>query len=102
VRTGPALDTVLSLPAGEPFDFVFIDADKPSYDAYYEEALRLLRPGGLVVIDNVLLSGRVLSPAEDDANARAIDALNRKIASDDRVDCAMIPVADGVTLAIKR
>jgi len=102
VRVGPALELLEEIPAEPTFDFAFIDADKPGYPAYYEAVLARLRPGGLVAIDNVLMSGRVLEPAPDDASATAIDALNRAIAVDDRVDVAMLGVADGLTLARKR
>ena len=105
LRIAPALDTLNGLidkgQAGH-FDFAFIDADKPNYDAYYERALTLLRPGGLVAIDNVLWSGAVADPAKDDANTNAIRALNRKIHADARVTCAMLPVGDGLTLARKQ
>jgi len=83
-------------------DFVFIDADKENYDAYYEAGLTLLRPGGLVAIDNVFWSGRVVDPDAQDADTQAIRALNDKLAEDARVDLAMLPVGDGLTLARKR
>lgn len=84
------------------FDMVFIDADKVSYDTYYERSLRLLRSGGLVMLDNVFRSGRVADPEVDDRSVRAIRRLNRKICEDDRVDVSVLPVADGLTLARKR
>ncbi|MGH2428611.1 MAG: O-methyltransferase [Candidatus Limnocylindria bacterium] len=102
LRLGRATDTLDALlEAGEAgsFDFAFIDADKPSYDAYYERCLRLVRAGGLIAIDNVLWSGRVADPAADDENLRPIRALNEKIATDDRVDALILPIADGLTLA---
>ena len=102
VRVGPALETLRALPAEPPVDLAFIDADKTGYPDYYEELVERLRPGGLLAIDNVLLGGRVLDPAPDDESARAIDALNRAIAADERVDCAMLAVADGLTLARRR
>ncbi len=105
LRIAPALDTLDGLidkGQGGRFDFAFIDADKPNYDGYYERALTLLRPGGLVAIDNVLWSGAVADPAKDDANTNAIRALNRKIHADARVTCAMLPVGDGLTLARKQ
>lgn len=101
----PALDTLDALlAAGEAgrFDFAFIDADKPNYDAYYERCLRLLRPGGVVGIDNVLWGGRVADAAVDDEDTRAIRALNAKVRGDARVDAGMLPIGDGFTLAIKR
>jgi caffeoyl-CoA O-methyltransferase len=101
VRVAPALDTLRSLPADPPVDFAFVDADKPAYADYYEELLRLMRPGALMVLDNVLLGGRVLDPG-DDESAQAMEALNRRIAADERVDCATVAVADGITIVRKR
>ena len=100
IEVGPALDTLSSL-EGE-FDFAYIDADKPGYDDYYEQCLRLLRSGGLIMLDNVLLSGRAVEPPPDDESAQAIAALNEKLATDERIDIAMLGIADGVTLALKR
>lgn len=105
VRVGPAAETLAGLKGSagsELFDFVFIDADKTSYPAYYEAALDLMRPGGLLILDNVLLDGRVLDPAESDDSAVAMARLNGELASDPRIDVAMIAVADGLTLARKR
>jgi caffeoyl-CoA O-methyltransferase len=102
LRLGPALETMRGLPAHESFDFAFIDADKEGYHAYYEECLARLRPGGLMMIDNVLMSGNVLDPGPDDASARAIAALNERVAADERVEVAMFGISDGVTLALKR
>lgn len=103
LRVGPAAETLRALPAEESFDFAFIDADKPSYPDYYEQVLARLRPGGLVMLDNVLLGGRVLDPADDDdESARTMAELNSRLASDERVDLAMVGVADGITLALKR
>ena len=85
----------------EFFDLAFIDADKPSYDAYYEGALNLLRPGGLVMIDNMLWGGDVADPANKDADTAALRALNAKIKGDARVEIAMVPIGDGLTLARK-
>jgi O-methyltransferase len=102
LRLGPAvetLDAMLSDGEAGRFDLAFIDADKPSYAAYYEAALRLVRPGGLIAIDNVLWSGRVADPSVDDAQTTAIRELNAAIAADERVDVAMVPIADGLTLA---
>ncbi len=87
--------------AAGSFDFAFIDADKSGYDAYYERCLVLLRPGGLIAIDNVLWGGSVARPSED-ADTMALQALNDKIHGDERVDIAMLPLGDGVTLARKR
>ncbi len=90
--------------AGEAgtLDLAFIDADKSGYDAYYEGALRLLRPGGLLLIDNVLWGGDVADPTKSDADTAAIRALNAKVAADSRVEHAMVPLSDGLTLARKR
>jgi caffeoyl-CoA O-methyltransferase len=100
VRVGPALDTLRALPLDEPIDFAFVDADKPGYADYYEELLARLRPGGLIMLDNVLLRGRVLDP--DDDAARAMATLNDSLAGDERVDVAVLAVSDGVTLLRKR
>ena len=102
LRLGPALDTLRAMPADEAFDFAFIDANKDDYPAYYEECLARLRPGGVVAIDNVLGAGRVLDPDPDDEMAQGIVQLNELVASDERVDMAMVPIADGLTLALKR
>jgi caffeoyl-CoA O-methyltransferase len=104
LRLGPALATLdaqIAAGAAGSFDFAFIDADKSGYDAYYERCLVLLRPGGLIAIDNVLWGGSVARPSED-ADTTALQALNRKIHGDERVDIAMLPLGDGVTLARKR
>lgn len=106
LRVGPAAATLAELERDGggvgSFDLAFIDADKVGYSDYYESCLRLLRPGGLVVVDNVLLGGRVLDPGDEDASARAIAELNEAIVVDSRVDVAMLGVADGITLARKR
>ena len=102
LRIGPALETLASLDPSEPFDFAFIDADKVSYPDYYEQSLRLLRPGGLVMVDNVFRGGEVIEPAADDDGVRAIRELNDRIATDPRVEpVAMVGIADGITLALK-
>ena len=104
LRLAPAVETLDALiAAGEAgrFDFAFIDADKKNYDAYYERALTLLRPRGLIAIDNVLWSGAVADPAANDADTAALKALNAKIAHDGRVQATLLPVGDGVTLAVK-
>ena len=105
LRLGPATDTVAALlreSGPGSFDFAFIDADKPSYDLYYEACLRLLRRGGLIAIDNVLWSGAVATARARDANTRALRALNLKIRDDARVDACLVSVGDGVMLARKR
>jgi predicted O-methyltransferase YrrM len=101
LRIGPAVESLASLDA-DAYDLAFIDADKPAYDAYYEACLRVVRPGGLILIDNVLQGGRVAEPAEDDESVRVIRALNAKIATDARVDHVLLPLADGLTLARRR
>jgi predicted O-methyltransferase YrrM len=83
------------------FDLCFIDADKSSYDAYYEGALKLLRIGGLILIDNVLWGGAVADPAEKDADTKALRALNDKVLADKRVQMVMVPIGDGLTMARK-
>ena len=97
LRIAPALETLRALPAGRDLDFAFIDADKTGYAAYFEEIVTRVRPGGLVVLDNMLRDGRVLDPQNDDD--RAIDALNDALLADDRVDVVLLPVRDGVSLA---
>ena len=84
------------------FDFVFIDADKESYEAYYEKSLTLLRSGGLVALDNALRHGKVADPADSDPGTAVIRSLNEKIRDDDRVDMSLVPIADGLMLARKR
>lgn len=105
LRLAPALKTLDSLIAmgqGGSFDFAFIDADKSNYDNYYERALVLLRPGGLIAIDNVLWSGRVIDPNTNDPDTVAIRGLNEKLRTDDRVWLSMLAVHDGLTLACKK
>jgi caffeoyl-CoA O-methyltransferase len=101
LRLGPAATTLKSLPPEPVFDFAFIDADKASYAIYYEETLRRLRPGGLIAVDNVLWSGKVVQPDAQDEDTRAIRAFNDFVASDRRVRAVMLPVADGLTLLQK-
>ena len=104
LRLGPALATLDALIEAkvEAFDFAFIDADKTNYSNYYERVLQLLRPGGLIAIDNVLGSGDVADPKKHDADTDAIRALNEKVRNDERVALALVPIGDGVTLARKR
>jgi caffeoyl-CoA O-methyltransferase len=105
LRLAPALDTLNSLIArggAGHYDFAFIDADKPRYDAYYETCLKLLRPGGLVALDNMLWSGRVADPGHHDDDTDALRALNAKIRNDARVDPALLTVGDGVLIARKK
>jgi caffeoyl-CoA O-methyltransferase len=102
LRIAPALETLRGLPAAPPFDLAFIDADKTSYWSYLEELLRLLRPGGLILVDNVLWMGNVVNPNATDPNTQAIRAFNDRVAHDPRVDCVMLPISDGLTLLRKR
>ena len=114
LRIGPALDTLdelINQGQKDTFDFSFIDADKINYDGYYEKSLKLLRPGGLIAIDNVFLFGSVVDPEllnEDlktrisDADIFAMRALNEKIKNDERIDLSMLPIADGLTLVRKK
>jgi len=105
LRLQPALDTLGELrKAGREgqFDFAFIDADKSNYPQYYEHVLALLRPGGLMVIDNTLWSGKVADPHIRDASTTTLRTLNARIKADERVDLSLLPIADGVTLVRKR
>jgi caffeoyl-CoA O-methyltransferase len=99
LRIGPAIDTLRELPAEATIDLAFIDADKPGYIGYWDELVPRVRPGGLVVADNVLWSGSVADPEASGANVEAIRAFNDHVAADDRVDVVVLPVSDGVTLA---
>ena len=104
LRLRPALETLAALlaedRAGE-FDFAFIDADKQNYGAYFDACLQLLRPGGVIAVDNVLWGGRVIDPSVDDSATVAIRQFNEKIRSDDRVAISLVPIGDGLTLARK-
>jgi O-methyltransferase len=105
VRIGDARDILAGLlvdGAADTVDLVFVDADKTGYRDYYEASLRLVRPGGLLVLDNTVLFGQVVDPAAQDADTLAIRKLNDFLHGDDRVDLAMLPMADGITLARKR
>ncbi|XP_061306998.1 catechol O-methyltransferase domain-containing protein 1 isoform X2 [Pezoporus flaviventris] len=104
LRIKPAiqtLDELLTSGEAESFDFAFIDADKESYNEYYEKCLRLIKKGGIIAIDNVLWNGKVLNPRKDDLAAQSIHHLNEKLLRDARVNISMIPMGDGVTLAFK-
>ncbi len=96
------LDRLIGEGQAGSFDFAFIDADKSNYDAYYEASLRLLRPGGLIAVDNVLWNGAVAVPSREDPDTAAIRALNEKIRDDGRVSLSLVPIGDGLTLARKR
>ncbi|MGK2948028.1 MAG: O-methyltransferase [Acidimicrobiales bacterium] len=102
LRIGPAADTLRALPDDPPIDLAFIDADKPGYRTYYDEIVARLRPGGLVLLDNVLWSGDIVTPDDADQNRTALRAVNDHVATDDRVEAVMLPIADGLTIARKR
>ena len=104
LKLAPAIETLdAQLAAGRAgqFDFAFIDADKTGYDAYFERCLQLLRPGGLIAIDNTLWGGSVARPADSEDTA-ALQALNAKLHRDERIDLSLLPIGDGLTLASKR
>ena len=105
LRIGPAIDTLKTLidkGMSNTFDFSFIDADKINYDNYYEMCLQLLRPGGLIAIDNVLWSGDVADIRINDIDTESIRSLNKKLHKDSRVDISLLPIGDGLTLALKK
>jgi predicted O-methyltransferase YrrM len=105
LRLAPALQTLDALigeGGGGSFDFAFIDADKGRYLDYYERSLILLRPGGLIAVDNTLWGGSVADPAETDADTAAIRAFNAALRDDPRIDLSLVPIGDGLTLARKR
>ena len=104
LELGPALRTLDRLIAGGSagsFDFAFIDADKPNYRNYYERCLELVRPGGLIAVDNVLWGGRVADARQKDADTKAIRAFNRRLKEDRRILLSMLPLGDGLSLALK-
>jgi predicted O-methyltransferase YrrM len=104
LRLRPAVDSLKALiAAGESdtFDFAFIDADKENYDIYYEYAVKLVRRGGLIAVDNVLWNGKVIDPTDQTPDTVAIRAINQKIHGDSRVDATLVPISDGLTLALK-
>ena len=100
LRIAPAVETLRALPGEPHLDLAFIDADKTGYASYVAEIVPQLRPGGLMVLDNMLWSGEVLDPQDDDS--RAVADLNDALLADDRLDVVMLPVRDGVSLARKR
>jgi predicted O-methyltransferase YrrM len=105
LRIAPALQTLDSLlesGQAETFDFAFVDADKANYSNYYDRALKLLRPGGLMAIDNVLWSGRVADMQSTDKIVQTMRIFNQKVAQDDRVQVSLLPLGDGITLALKK
>lgn len=105
LRLGAAvqtLDKMLAAGDRDRFDMAFIDADKANYDAYYERCLNLVRPGGLIALDNMLWGGDVADPAKADEDTTALRALNRKIRDDGRVACSLVPIGDGLMLCRRR
>jgi predicted O-methyltransferase YrrM len=105
LRLGPAgesLERLLRDGGGDAFDFAFVDADKTGYLGYYEQLLRLVRPGGLIAFDNTLWSGRVADPAADDPDTRALREINERLLGDERVSLSLIPIGDGLSLARRR
>lgn len=105
LKLGPAQESLQQLiddGQSGTFDFAFIDADKANYDHYYEQAMQLVRAGGVIAIDNVLWSGKVADPDENDESTRAIRQLNTKVWKDERVNISMLAIGDGLTLARKR
>ncbi len=102
LKVAPAVQTLRALPLEPLFDLAFIDADKPSYPVYFEEILPRLRPNGVVLVDNVLWMGAVADPGVQDPNTTAIRRFNGLVKDDPRVECVMLPVADGLTLLRKK
>jgi predicted O-methyltransferase YrrM len=102
LRLAPAAETLAALPEEATVDLAFVDADKESYPTYYEELVRRLRPGGVLVLDNVLLGGRVFDDAEQGERVTAMRAVNDRAVADDRVDAVMLPLRDGVTVVRRR
>lgn len=105
LQIGPAtetLDRLLGEGQDDSFDFFFIDADKENYDGYYERGLRLVRPGGVIAVDNTLWSGKVADPAVQDDSTVALRALNDKLHRDERITLSLLPIGDGLTLARRR
>ncbi len=102
LRIAPAIDTLRALPPAADIDLVFIDADKPSYAAYWDELVPRVRPGGLLLADNVLWSGRITDPEATDANTIALRAFNDVVAADDRVEAMVLTAFDGLTIARRR
>ncbi len=102
LRIGPAADTLRALPPEPHVDLAFIDADKPGYIAYWEELVPRLRPGGVLLVDNVLWQGRVADPTATDDATMAVRAFNDHAVADRRVELVILPVSDGLTLALRR
>jgi len=102
LRIGPAIDTLRSLPAEPTYDLAFIDADKPTYPAYWEEVVPRVRPGGVILVDNVFYHGAVVDPSDDGEGVRAIREMNDRARTDDRVEATMLTISDGILLARKK
>ncbi|MEI6702537.1 MAG: class I SAM-dependent methyltransferase [Deltaproteobacteria bacterium] len=102
LRLGDGRAVLGKLSSNETFDFAFIDADKPGYDAYYELLLPHMRSNGVMLFDNMLRNGQVVNPGKDDADAQALNALNKKLASDPRVDSVLLSVGDGINMCRKK
>jgi len=102
LRIAPAIETLAQLPQEPSFDLAFVDADKEGYFAYFEALLPLIRQGGVILVDNVLWMGAVVNPAADDKDTVAIREFNDLVTADSRVECVMLPIADGLTLLRKR
>jgi caffeoyl-CoA O-methyltransferase len=102
LKLAPAAETLKALPASQTFDFAFIDADKTNYATYYEEILKRMRPSGLILLDNVLWSGRIMDESVQDTDTQALRKLNDFIAKDTRVEAVMLAVADGLTIVRKK
>ncbi len=102
LRLAPAIETLRALPADQPIDLAFIDADKGGYQAYYDELLPRVRPNGVILADNTLWSGRIVDPAEPGSDTAALQAFNDAVAADDRVESFILPIRDGLTLIRKR
>lgn len=98
LRIAPAIETLCSLPEERNFDIAFIDADKENQLSYYEELLKRIRPGGVILVDNTLMFGRVVDPKCDSELVQAVRMQNDTLAKDPRVECVMLPIADGLTL----
>lgn len=105
LRMGPALETLVDLPEDDPFDFAYVDADKPNYPNYYEECVRLVRPGGMIGVDNVFYGGGVVNGTTESGPRESLEAImttNERILADDRVTSVMVGIRDGLTLALKK
>ncbi|HZN18744.1 MAG TPA: O-methyltransferase [Micromonosporaceae bacterium] len=102
LRLGPAAETLRAMPGEPHIDLAFIDADKTGYPTYWAELVPRMRPGGLILVDNVLRHGRVLDPAPDDEDTRVIARFNADVLADERMESVMLPIADGLTLARRR